>query len=149
MQPLQLLLSVLLGLPLGAIANVPSVPAETSTAPATSFYAQNGTGLFGLAGRPNIGITFVSVAIEPAEQAADQVDISVRLSDGRLMSFGGLLKEGDAYTLAIDLTHSGMADASGVVNVRYGANQSILNLTANGQLDGQTFFMTFRGTPQQ
>jgi len=143
MQTLGLILSLLLGLPLGAIANSPPAPVQ-ETPTATTFYAQNGTGIFGLAGRPNIGVTFMSIAIE----ADNKVDMSIRLADGRLISFGGTLIKGDAYTLDIRLSGSGMADASGGVTVRYGANQRILSATANGTLDGQTFFITFRGNSQ-
>jgi len=146
MQYTELILSAALGLASSAIASLPPPSVqEAMTTPITTFYAQNGTGVFGLAGRSNTGVTFISIVMD----AQDEVDMSVRLADGRLISFGGTLAQKDAYTLDIHLRSSGMADASGIVNVRYGVNQSILSLTANGQLDGQTFFMTFRGDSQQ
>lgn len=104
-------------------------------------FAQVGQGIFGLQGRPNRVITFASLNIQPAGQA----QLSVRLEDGSLVSFGGQQTRKDAYEIVVNLTNSGMADARGTANVHYGPNSSIQSIVANGTLDGQTFFIQFNG----
>ncbi|WP_448573051.1 hypothetical protein [Trichothermofontia sp.] len=104
-------------------------------------FAQMGQGVFGLQGRPNRVITFASLNVQPSGQA----ELSVRLDDGSLVSFGGQQTRKDAYEIVLNLTSSGMADARGTANVRYGANNAIKGIVANGTLDGQTFFIQFNG----
>lgn len=100
---------------------------------------QNGQGSFNLQGRPNRNIKIASVTVKSDGKA----EIAVRLTDGSMIRFGGKQIKKDAYSLIIKLTNSGMADATGVINVEYGANNSINNLFGDGTLDGQQFVINF------
>ena len=61
----------------------------------------------------------------------------------QFFNFRGEVSHQDAYTINIQLTSSGMADAEGLLKLEYGANNSINNLMANGKLDGQPFLINF------
>jgi len=103
--------------------------------------AQFGQGLLGIQGRPSQPVTFASAMIQPD----GRTELSVRLADGTLMSFGGQATRRSAYEVVVNLTSSGMADASGTANIRPGPNNGIVSLIVNGTLDGQTFFLQFSG----
>lgn len=103
------------------------------------FYQQQGWGIFTLEGRENENITSVMVQIDDNNQAT----IGVSLHDERIINFRGSVSHQDAYNINIQLTSSGMADASGLLKLEYGANNSINNLMANGKLDGQNFIINF------
>ncbi|WP_448562259.1 hypothetical protein [Trichothermofontia sp.] len=115
-----------------------SRPPTTGTSQA---FAQPGQGILGLQGRPNRPITFASASI----QANGQAELSIRLNDGSLITFGGQQARQDAYEIVVNLTSSGMADAQGTANIRQGANNSIKGIVANGTMDGQMFFIQFTG----
>ncbi|WOD38766.1 hypothetical protein [Nodosilinea sp. E11] len=100
---------------------------------------QQGQGVFGLQGRPNQNISFASVTVQPDDSA----ELSIRLSDGNNIAFAGQQTRKTAEDIVLNLTSSGNADAQGPANIRYGPNNSILSLSANGTLDGQTFFIQF------
>ncbi|WNC87956.1 hypothetical protein RHP47_06420 [Thermosynechococcus sp. QKsg1] len=136
------LLALSVGAHTYAIApQVPAMVAQQAQPAGTTFYADMGEGLFRISGRPNQKVTFMSIAIDPQKVA----DINMQLADGNYIGFSGNVMQQDAYNLRIRLTSSGMADANGTLNIRYGGQQSILNLAGNGQLDGQPFVLTFRG----
>ncbi len=101
--------------------------------------SQAGNGVFRISGRPDLQITQVSVDVDNRNQA----QIGFRLSDNRLIRFGGDVNRRDAYTVGINLRNSGNADASGQVDIEYGANNSINQIFGDGRLDGQPFSMTF------
>jgi len=103
--------------------------------------AQAGHGIFGLQGRPNRPITFALVSVQPNGQA----ELSVRMADGTLITFGGQQTRNNAYELVLNLSNAGVADAQGTANIRHGANNSIKNIVANGSMDGQSFFIQFTG----
>lgn len=117
-----------------------SVNRPPTTATARTL-AQSGRGVFGVQGRPNRPITFASASI----QANGQAELSIRLNDGSLISFGGQQTRQNAYEIVLNLTSSGMADARGTANIRHGANNSIKGIVANGTMDGQSFFIQFTG----
>lgn len=100
---------------------------------------QNGQGLFNLEKRPNRKIQFASVIIK----SDGKTDIVFKLEDGNLVRFGGNQTKKDAYSITIELSNSGMADASGLMNVEYGANNSIKHIFGEGKLDGQKFLVNF------
>ncbi|URR34835.1 hypothetical protein NBE99_09305 [Thermosynechococcus sp. HN-54] len=132
----------LLALTIGAIAPpLPPMVAQPAQPAGITFYADIGEGLFRMGGRPSQKVTFMSIVIDPQQVA----DINMQLDSGNFIAFAGKVIQQDAYTLRIRLTSSGMADADGTLNIRYGRQQSILNLAGNGQLDGQPFVLTFRG----
>lgn len=103
------------------------------------FYQQQGRGIFTLQGRDNENITSVMVQIDEDNQAT----IGISLQNQTIINFRGSVNHQDAYNINIDLTSSGMADANGLLKLEYGANNSINNLMANGQLDGQDFIINF------
>ncbi|HIK26078.1 MAG TPA: hypothetical protein IGP91_10490 [Thermosynechococcus sp. M46_R2017_013] len=94
-----------------------------------------------MSGRPSQKVMFMSLMIDPQKVA----DINMQLANGNSISFSGHVIEQDAYNLRIRLTSSGMANANGTLNIRYGTQQSIRNLAGNGELDGQPFVLTFKG----
>jgi hypothetical protein len=103
--------------------------------------AQQGQGVFGLQGRPNQTISFATVTV----QADDSAKLSIRLADGNNIAFAGQQTRKTADEIVLNLTSSGNADAQGPANIRYGLNNSILSISANGTLDGQPFFIQFSG----
>jgi hypothetical protein len=105
--------------------------------------AQSGQGLFGLQGRPNQDISFAAATIQPDDSA----ELSIRLAGGNNITFSGQQTRKTADEIVLNLTSSGAADAQGTANIRYGLNNSILSIAANGTLDGQTFFIQFSGQP--
>lgn len=103
--------------------------------------AQQGQGVFGLQGRPNQNVSFASVTVQPDDSA----ELSIRLADGNNIAFAGQQTRKTADEIVLNLTSSGNADAQGPANIRYGLNNSILSISANGTLDGQPFFIQFSG----
>jgi hypothetical protein len=102
---------------------------------------QQGQGTFGLQGRPNQTITFASVTVQPDNSA----ELSIRLTDGSNVRFTGQQTNRTAEDMVLSITASGAASAQGTANIRYGPNSSIISLSSNGTLDGQTFFIQFNG----
>lgn len=100
---------------------------------------QNGQGVFSLQGRPNSNIKVASVTIK----SNGKVQIALRLANGNMVSFEGKQIKKDAYSIIISLTNSGMANATGIINVEYGANNSINSMFGDGTLDGQQFLINF------
>jgi hypothetical protein len=100
---------------------------------------QRGTGLLNIQGRDNQQINSVSVQVSNAGQAT----ISFTLSNGNPISFNGSQSHRDSTNLNISLSSSGSASASGFINIRYGANNSIINLVGDGSIDGQPFLVNF------
>ncbi|WP_297041009.1 hypothetical protein [Thermosynechococcus sp. OHK43] len=119
---------------------LPAIVAQQIQPTGITFYADRGEGLFRISGRPRQKVTFMSIVIDSQKVA----DINMQLADGHPIGFSGNLIQQDAYNLRIRLTSSGMADAHGTLKIRYGPQQSILNLVGHGQLDGQPFVLTFR-----
>lgn len=119
---------------------LPAIVAQRAQPTGITFYADRGEGLFRIHGRRRQKVTFMSIVIDPQKVA----DINMQLADGHSIGFSGNVIQQDAYNLRIRLTSSGMADAHGTLNIRYGPQQSILNLAGKGQLDGQPFVLTFR-----
>ncbi|MEO1069065.1 MAG: hypothetical protein AAFW95_08075 [Cyanobacteria bacterium J06638_6] len=109
--------------------------------PSAETFAQQGQGLFGLQGRPNQNISFASVTVQPDDSA----ELSIRLADGNNIAFAGQQTRRTSEDIILNLTASGNADAQGPANIRYGPNNSILSISSNGTLDGQTFFIQFSG----
>lgn len=103
--------------------------------------SQTGRGQFTVTGRPAREITSVSVSVNSQGNA----NLALRLSDRSLIRFDGREIARDAYSLTIDLTNSGNADATGTANIEYGANNLITRVFADGRLDGQNFSINFAG----
>jgi len=117
---------------------------KNANLPPTSSYTplnliQRGQGLLNIEGRNNQSINSVSVQVNNQGKA----DISFTLQGGNSISFGGEESHRDSYNLRIRLTNSGQASADGFVNIRYGANNSIINLVGDGSIDGQPFLVNF------
>lgn len=101
--------------------------------------SQTGSGLFTLQGRPNQNINRALVTVQPNKK----VDLALFLVDGSQVRFSGDLANQNAYVFDIRLTSSGMADASGNIQVEYGANNSINSISGAGKLDNQDFSVQF------
>ncbi|MBE9109167.1 hypothetical protein IQ273_06995 [Nodosilinea sp. LEGE 07298] len=116
---------------------------SVSRPPATDvvILTQQGQGVFGLQGRPNQTISFSSVTVQPDDSA----ELSIRLAEGNTIAFAGQQTRKTAEDIVLNLTSSGNADAQGPANIRYGPNNSIVSISANGTLDGQPFFIQFSG----
>ncbi|AUC60099.1 hypothetical protein AA637_02520 [Cyanobacterium sp. HL-69] len=114
-------------------------PQENQPSEYIPFYQQQGRGIFTLEGRENENISSVMVQIDEDNKAT----IGISLSNDTIFNFRGEVSHQDAYTINIQLTSSGMADAEGLLKLEYGANNSINNLMANGKLDGQPFLINF------
>ncbi len=102
-------------------------------------WSQTGEGIFTLAGRRDQRITSVTININ----RNGRTELGFRLRDGRLMRFGGKLVARDPYSVVINLTNSGNADASGTVNLELGQRNKIKQIIADGQLDYQNFSIQF------
>jgi hypothetical protein len=101
---------------------------------------QSGEGLFSLQSRPNRNITSVFVSVEPNKNAK----VTLFFKDGNSFSFDGKQNQRDAYSIRINITRSGMADATGFFTIELGAGKTITNLVGQGTLDGQSFLANFR-----
>ena len=100
---------------------------------------QAGQGVFGVKGRPNQTLTFASVTVQPDNSA----ELTIRLTDGTNIRFAGQQTQRTSEDIVLNLTSSGSASAQGIANIRYGANNSIISISSNGTLDGQSFFIQF------
>lgn len=100
---------------------------------------QRGQGLLNIQGRQNQQLNFVSVQVNSQGKA----DISLGLQNGDRISFGGQESHRDSTNIKIRLTNSSSASADGFMNIRYGANNSIINLVGDGEIDGQPFLVNF------
>lgn len=114
-----------------------SLPPVTNYSPLNLI--QRGQGLLNIQGRQNQQLNFVSVQINSQGKA----DISLGLQNGDRISFGGQESHRDSTNIKIRLTNSSSASASGFMNIRYGANNSIINLVGDGEIDGQSFLVNF------
>ena len=103
--------------------------------------SQRGQGSFQISGRPDWDIALVTVNIDERDRA----ELAFRLDDNRLIRLSGDLDRRDAYRLTIDIEGSGNANASGTVDIEYGANNSINQIFGDGRLDGQPFSISFDG----
>ncbi|NJL49542.1 MAG: hypothetical protein HC929_21530 [Leptolyngbyaceae cyanobacterium SM2_5_2] len=75
----------------------------------------------------------------------DSAELSIRLADGNNITFAGQQTRKTAEEIILNLTSSGAAEVQGPANIRYGPNNSIISLSSNGTLDGQSFFIQFSG----
>ncbi|MEB3282944.1 MAG: SH3 domain-containing protein [Lyngbya sp.] len=103
--------------------------------------SQRGQGSLQISGRPDWEITQVTVNVDERDQA----ELAFRLDDNRLIRFSGDVDRRDAYSFVIDIEGSGNANASGTVDIEYGANNSINQIFGDGRLDGQPFSISFDG----
>ncbi|MEY3298163.1 MAG: hypothetical protein RLZZ597_1423 [Cyanobacteriota bacterium] len=78
-------------------------------------------------------------------QSDNSAELSIRLTDGSNVRFTGQQTTRTAEDIVLNIAASGAADAQGTANIRYGPNNSILSLSSNGTLDGQSFFIQFNG----
>lgn len=100
---------------------------------------QSGQGVFGIKGRPNQTLTFASVTVQPDNSA----ELTIRLADGTNIRFAGQQTQRTSEEIVLNITSSGAASAQGTANIRYGVNNSIISISSNGTLDGQSFFIQF------
>lgn len=100
---------------------------------------QRGRGVLSIQGRKNQSINSVSVQVNNLGEAT----VSFVLQGGHSISFDGLESHRDSTNLKISLSNSGSASASGFINIRYGANNSIINLVGDGRIDSQPFLVNF------
>ncbi len=117
---------------------------KTTSLPPSSDYTplnliQRGQGLLNIEGRNNQSINSVSVQVNNQGQA----NISLGTQRGDRISFSGEESHRDSTNLRIRLTNSGQASAGGFIDIRYGANNSIINLVGDGTIDGQPFLVNF------
>ncbi|PSN11408.1 hypothetical protein C7293_24445 [filamentous cyanobacterium CCT1] len=129
------------GQPLSILFTIADDSVSRPPAASATTLAQQGQGVFGLQGRPNQTISFASVTVQPDDSA----EMTIRLADGNNIAFAGQQTRKTAEDIVLNLTSSGNADAQGPANIRYGPNNSILSISANGTLDGQPFFIQFSG----
>lgn len=100
---------------------------------------QRGQGIFNIQGRNNQTINSVSVRVNNQGNAT----VSLSLSGGNSISFDGQQSHRDSTNIKINVTNSGNASASGFINIRYGANNSIIDMVGDGNIDGQSFLISF------
>ncbi|WP_017293401.1 hypothetical protein [Geminocystis herdmanii] len=91
-------------------------------------------------GKP-ANITSTSVTI----QTDNKAQVTLFLSDNRTVRLDGNFNRQTATQGRINLTNSGMADATGSLLLEYQSDNSIRLLNGEGSLDSQKFRMTFRG----
>lgn len=101
--------------------------------------SQRGSGLWKREGRSNANIETVSVT----STVNREVEIYLRLSNGQRVVLSGRIERRSAYELVIRLTNSANGNASGTINVEYGANQSINTVSGDGRVDGNKFSIQF------
>jgi hypothetical protein len=101
--------------------------------------SQRGSGLWKREGRSNANIENATVV----STVNREVEISLRLSNGQRITLNGRLESRNAYELIINLTNSTDGNASGTINVEYGANNSIRSLSGDGRVNGSRFSVQF------
>lgn len=98
---------------------------------------QEGKGRLALEGQGDRTLKAVSLSGQNAN-----VELAFESTDGSLVRLSGNLVSQTPNVMIIDFTHSGDAEASGSVRVKYDAG-TLNNLTGNGTLDGQALAIEF------
>lgn len=104
-----------------------------------------GSGQFSIAGTPTESLSRATVVVTKENYVA----MSFRGKDNRLMRFAGQLVRRSANSLTINFTNYGKAQATGTLNVQYGANNSISSVNGNGTIEGQRFSINFNNSQSQ
>lgn len=128
----------MMGLPL-AIGTAVLLPTSSAIAQQGALnVAGEGEGTLSVGSRPSETVTFVTVVIQPNQQA----EIALRLANGNLVRWNGRSVRRTSGEAQISLTNAGMANATGTVTVRYQANR-LISLIGNGSIDGQPMSIRF------
>lgn len=106
-----------------------------------------GRGILQIQDRSPLAITYASVLT----YTDSRTEITLQLSNGNIIRLSGESPEQAPNSLPnllpVVLTHSGDADASGILNITY-LEDSVQSISGRGSLDGQTFTLNYTlGTP--
>jgi len=107
--------------------------------PYYDFFSQQGKGLFTVEGQEKKRVSSMIVQLRDDQSAI----VSLRLEDERMMTFRGNVQYRDAYSIAVEVDSLGIADAKGVIDLDYGANNSINHLMGYGKLGDEYFLINF------
>ncbi len=129
-----------------AVISAPAIVGMAAMMPISSAVAQQATlnltgegeGRLTIGSRPAQTVTFVTVTSQPG----GRVEITLRLSDGNLLRWGGQLARQGGGEAQIDLRNSGMADAMGLLTLRYQGNR-LISLLGEGTIDSQPMSIRF------
>ncbi len=102
-----------------------------------------GKGTFSLGNRSTRNVTSVSATIQ-----GQRTQITLFFDNGQTTNFEGNFNRQTPTQGRVNLTNSGMANASGTLLLEYRNDNSISVLNGQGNLDGQNFRLNFRGNQQ-
>ncbi|MFY7804114.1 MAG: hypothetical protein ACOVQ7_11860 [Limnoraphis robusta] len=102
--------------------------------------SQEGTGVYSLNNRFRGTITSVSVKVNEN----GETELIFRNNDQQLARFKGQLIRRDPYGIRVNLTESDILDASGVANIQYSSDKSLIySIFVAGTVENQIFSINF------
>jgi hypothetical protein len=101
---------------------------------------QEGTGTYSINNRFRGTITFVSVRIDDN----GETELIFRNSNEQLVRFQGQVTRRDPFGIKIDLIDSDISDASGVADIQYSSDLSLIySIFVAGTIENQIFSINF------
>ncbi|MEB3280167.1 MAG: hypothetical protein VKK42_14730 [Lyngbya sp.] len=101
---------------------------------------QEGTGTYSINSRFRGTITFVSIKVNENGEA----ELIFRNRDEPLVRFQGKVTRRDPYRIRVDLTDSDVLDASGVADIQYSPDNSLIySIFVAGTVENQIFSINF------
>ncbi|EAW35528.1 hypothetical protein [Lyngbya sp. PCC 8106] len=101
---------------------------------------QEGTGTYSINNRFRGTITFVSVSIDDN----GKTELIFRNSNEQLVHFQGQVTRRDPFGIKIDLIDSDISDASGVADIQYSSDLSLISsIFVAGTIENQIFSINF------
>ncbi|MEL7037897.1 MAG: hypothetical protein AAFO04_20110 [Cyanobacteria bacterium J06592_8] len=101
---------------------------------------QEGTGTYSVNSRFRGRITDVSLRVSESGEA----ELIFQNSDQQLVRFRGEVIRRDPYGIKVDLTDSDVLDASGVADIQYSSDRSLIySIFVSGTVDNQIFSISF------
>ncbi|WP_413163671.1 hypothetical protein ACL6C3_29780 [Capilliphycus salinus ALCB114379] len=102
--------------------------------------SQEGTGTYSLNSRFQGTITFVSLTVNKDGEA----ELTFRNSEEQLVRFQGEVIRRDPYRMRVSLTDSERLDASGVADIQYSPDNSLIySIFVAGTVENQIFSINF------
>ncbi|MDY7023788.1 MAG: hypothetical protein SWJ54_20980 [Cyanobacteriota bacterium] len=113
---------------------------QNSEFPSEIDLTQEGTGTYSVNSRFRGRITDVSLRVSESGEA----ELIFQNSDQQLVRFRGEVIRRDPYGIKVDLTDSDVLDASGVADIQYSSDRSLIySIFVAGTVDNQIFSISF------
>lgn len=102
--------------------------------------SQTGTGVYSVNNRFRGSITSVSIQVNEKGEA----ELIFQNNQQQLVHFKGQLLRRDPYSIRVDLTDSDVLDASGVADIQYSSDHSLIySIFVAGTVENQIFSINF------